>query len=107
MKCKKCGKTHGSNHPHIMAQINEKGFPTKARGYAYAHATADRAEKKKFPKGYEQLKKMDITAGKKHELIGKNTKSGNIEVSENVPKKLRDEVAFHEKTENKILRKKK
>ncbi len=107
MECPTCGKNHDSNHPHIMAKINEKGFPTKARGYANAHAAADRAEKKKFPKGYEQLKKMDISVGKKHELIGKNTKSGKIEVAKKVPKKFRPEVAYHEQVENKILRKKK
>jgi hypothetical protein len=39
--------------------------------------------------------------------LGKNTKSGGIEVSKVVPPKLRKEVAFHEKTENEILRKKK
>ena len=107
MKCPTCGKQHDSDHPHIMAKLSEKGFPTKVKGYASAHAAADRAEKKKFPKGYQALKKMDITAGKKHELIGKNTKSGKIEVSEKVPKKLRAEVAYHEKTVNKILRKRK
>ena len=41
------------------------------------------------------------------ELIGKNSKSGKITVSKKVPKKLRAEVAFHEKVESKKLRKKK
>lgn len=106
MKCPTCGKQHGKDHPHIVSGITDKGFPTHSKGYASAHEQADKAEKKKYPKGYPKLKKLDQEVGK-HELIGKNSKSGKIEVSKKVPKSLRKEVAFHEEVENKILRKNK
>jgi len=88
----------------IEKKITKKGFPTSSKGYKNAHEQADREEKKKFPKGYEKLKKLDEKLPKR-ELIGKNTKSGKIEVNKIVPKNLRQEVAFHEKMESKQLKK--
>lgn len=105
-KCKQCGKEHGPDHPHILSKLTDRGFPTHSKRYDYAHKEANKAEKKKYPKGYEDLKQLDRGLSDKHELIGKNTKAGKIEVSKKVPKKYRDEVAYHEKVENKILRKK-
>lgn len=54
-------------------------------------------------KGFQKLKKLDkkVPQGT---LIGKNTKSGKVEVSRVVPKIDRDEVAYHEKTENKAIK---
>ncbi len=104
-QCTKCGKTHDKNHPHLVDNIRERGYPTNDKRYSSAHETADKAEKKRYPEGYEKLKKLDIRAGRQHELIGSNSKSGKIEVSKKVPTKLRAEVAFHEKTESDILRK--
>ena len=105
MKCPTCGKSHGKGTPHIISKLTDKGFPTHSKKYPSAHEQADKAEKKKFPKGYSKLEKLDKQVGR-HELVGKNTKTGKIEVSSKVPKSLRKEVAFHEKVENKILRKK-
>lgn len=88
----------------IVSNIKRKGFPTSSKKYKTAHAEATRAEKKKFPaKNYNKLKHLDYSVPK-NELIGKNTKSGKIEISKKVPKKLRAEVAFHERVENKAIK---
>lgn len=106
MICKRCGKNTNTVY-HTCKKLSDKGFPTHAKEYATAHEEASKEEKKKFPnKNYDKLKKMDEDFPK-GELIGKNSQSGKISVSKKVPKKLRSEVAFHEKFENEILRKKK
>ena len=83
-----------------------KGFPVKKKGFSEANAEADVAEKKKYPKGYAKLKKIDKRLPK-GEILGHIAKTGKISVSKKVPKKLREEVVFHEKMEGKKLRKKK
>jgi hypothetical protein len=108
MKCKQCGLTHTPVHPHfkLAKDLTDKHFPVHTKGYAAAHEEADKEEKKAFgKKTYEALKKVGNKL-KKHELEGKNLKSGELEVSVKVPKKLRKEVAFHEEVESKILKKK-
>jgi hypothetical protein len=111
MHCKQCGKNHEANHPHfkLVKKLNDKGFPehpSKAK-YEKAHRIANRKEKEKYgAKSFGELNKLDRGLGK-HELSGKNTKSGKIEVSEKVKPKLRREVAYHEQVENRALRKKK
>ncbi len=109
MKCKICGKTHDKqDHPHyrIVSDLHDTGFPTHSSKYHSAHSKANAAEKAKF--GEANFKAMNkVDAGlKKHELAGKNLKSGKIEVSKKVPKKYRSEVALHEQVESKELRKK-
>lgn len=105
MVCSECGKNHTEKY-HLKNKLTTKGFPTHEKGYKTAHEEATKKEKAKFPsKDYKKLKRMDESIPAK-ELIGKNTKSGRIEVSKKVPAKLRDEVAYHERTENKLLRKK-
>ena len=109
MKCPQCGKTHDKSHPHFkeVSKLADKGFPTHSKGYKAAHREANKAEKKQFgKKKFEELEKYVRKSGK-HELIGKNTKTGKIEVEKKIPKRLQNEIAYHEKTENKILRKKK
>lgn len=103
--CKHCGGIHPSTY-HTEKYIKDEGFPTHDKKYASSHEAADKAEKKKYPKGYEKLKKL-VRKTPKGELLGKNTKSGKVDVSKRVPTKLRGEVAFHEKVESKNLRKKK
>ncbi len=87
----------------LKKKIARKGFPTSNKNYKEAHEEASNAEKKKYPSGYKKLKKLDkeVPEG---ELIGKNTKSGKIEVSKKVPEKERNEVAFHEKYESKAIK---
>lgn len=110
MKCKVCGKTHDkSDHPHyrLVSDLHDTGYPTSSHRYPNAHSKANAAEKAKF--GEASFKAMNkVDAGlKKHELAGKNLKTGKIEVSKKVPKKYRAEVALHEEVESKVLRKKK
>lgn len=91
----------------LKKKILNKGFPTHDPEYKTAHEEASKKEKANFPKkDYKQLEHLDesIPYG---ELIGKNTRRKKIYVSKKVPKKLRPEVAFHEKAENEILLKKK
>ncbi len=109
MKCQICRKSHkDAQHPHymLMSELNDSGFPVDTPEYLKAHHEANKAEKEQYPKGYEKMKSVDAKLSK-HELAGKNLKSGKIEVSAKVPKKLRAEVALHEEVESKALRKKK
>jgi len=87
----------------VVSSLKEKGFPTSSPKYREAHSEASTAEKKKYPAGYQKLKRLDkkVPQG---QLIGKNLKSGKVEVSKRVPKPLRGEVAFHEKFENKAIK---
>lgn len=87
----------------LVDEIKKKGFPTSSKKYPYAHRKADESEKKKYPKGYKEMKKVDNKL-KVRELAGKNLKSGKIEVSKKVPRKFRKEVAFHEMRENKEIK---
>lgn len=91
----------------VIKNIKEKGFPTSSKYYPTAHKAADKAEKKAYPKGYEDMKKVDkrIESKNKHAMAGKNLKSGVIEVSEKVPKSHRKEVALHEKRELQAIKK--
>jgi hypothetical protein len=105
MTCSHCGKSHSTKY-HLENNLSDSGFPTHDKKYNTAHEEATKKEKSKFPrKQYNKLKKMDRSVST-HELLGKNSQKGKIEVDAKVPKKLRSEVAFHERVENKILRKK-
>lgn len=83
----------------VKPSLKKSGFPTSSPHYQAAHRIADKAEKAKYPQGYEQMKKVDARLPK-GELAGKNLKNGKIEVSEKVPAKFRAEVALHERTES-------
>lgn len=109
MKCKNCGKQHANSKCDyiLMDKIKDKGFPTHSRSYKTAHTEANREEKRAFgAKQYKQLDKLDRKLPK-HELAGKNTKSGKIEVSKKLPAKYDKEISFHEMVENYKLRHKK
>ena len=104
-----CSKNHADSHPHfsLKNKISDKGFPTHSPKYAEAHRKANKAEEKKFgKKSFKELEKIDRKVSK-HELVGKNSKTGKLEVSKKVPPKYRGEVAYHEKKENGFLKKKK
>lgn len=87
----------------IVKKIVKKGFPTTSKHYIEAHAEADNAERRKYPKAYKDMKKVDSKLSK-NELSGKNTKSGKIIISSKVPKKDRKDVALHERTESKAIK---
>jgi len=107
--CFRCENYHDKSHSHfkLIKNLKDTGFPTHEKNYPQAHKKANKAEKSVF--GSKSFKDLETISRRlpKHSLEGKNTKSGEIEVSRKVPKKYRKEVAFHEKVENKILRKKK
>lgn len=86
-------------------RARDKEFPLNSKKYPAAHRAANKAEKAKYPEGFKKLTRLEHKLGK-DELLGHSYKSGKIEVSAKVPKKNREEVALHEKVENKILCKK-
>lgn len=88
--------------PKLVKKLNDKGYPTHSKNYREAHEEADEAEKKKYPKGYSKLKKMEKGLNK-HELMGKNEKSGKVEVEKKF-KKYSKEIAYHEDKEHKALK---
>lgn len=103
----KCNKSHREDHPHFVLErkLNDKGFPTHSSKYQEAHRKANEAEEKKYgKKSFKVLERLDKKVSK-HELIGKNLKRGKLEVSKKVPKRYREEVAYHEEIENENLRK--
>ena len=86
----------------LRPRLSDKGFPQSSKFYKEAHQAADKAEKKAFPIDYEKMKKVDAKIPK-HELAGKNLPNGKLEVSKKVPKPYRNEVALHEKIENRKI----
>lgn len=88
---------------YLKDRLKDSGFPTHNPFYQIAHRKAEKLEKQKFPTGYEKMKSIDAKLSK-HELAGKNLRSGKIEVSKKVPKQYRKEVAYHERMENKFIK---
>ena len=86
----------------IIKTLKRKGFPIDKKAYPEAHAEADIAEKRKFPRGYARLKKAQKRMAK-DELMGKNTRSGKIEV-ERKYKRNKNEIAYHEHEEHLALK---
>jgi hypothetical protein len=82
----------------VVKFIKRKGYPTSAKKYPEAHSEASVKEKKKYPTGYKEMKNIDSKLPQ-NELAGTHTKSGKITISKKVPRKLRSEVAYHEKEE--------
>ncbi len=86
----------------FVNKLSDHGYPYHNKNYKTAHEEASKAEKKKYPKGYEVLKKEELNLGK-HELMGKNTKSGKIEVEKKF-KSHGKEIEYHERQEHKNLK---
>ena len=84
----------------LVKKITRKKDPYDRKVIRESHVKADAAEKKRYPKGYKKLKKLDAKLGK-HELAGEHYATGKVEISKKVPKKLRKEVAYHERVEYK------
>ncbi len=87
----------------IVKKLTDKGFPKSSKFYKEAHSEADNKERRRYPRAYANMKIVDKRLAK-HELAGKNLKSGKIEISSKVPKKDRKDVALHERTENKAIK---
>lgn len=81
-------------------------YPESSKDFSKANDYANREEKKKYPKGYKKLEKIDSHLHK-GEILGHINKKGKITISKKVPKKQREEVAYHEKMERKKLSEKK
>jgi hypothetical protein len=88
--------------PKIVSKLTDRGYPYHDRHYREAHAEADKAEKKQFPKGYQQLKHKEKFMDK-NELMGKNERRGKIEVEKKY-KKYEREISYHEKKEHEALK---
>lgn len=86
----------------VIKSITDKGFPYHSSNYREAHEEASTKEKKKYPKGYSVLKKKMKTLDG-HEMMATNKRSGKIEVEKKF-KKYKSELAYHEKEENKAIK---
>ena len=86
----------------FIAKISDKGYPTHSKYYPTSHEEASKAEKKKFPKGYQELKKKERHLGK-DELMGTNKRSGKVEVEKKF-KKYAKEIEYHEHEESKNIK---
>jgi hypothetical protein len=86
----------------FVNKLSDHGYPYHDRNYKSAHSEADAKEKKKYPKGYRKLEGMESHLNK-HELMGKNTRAGKIEVEKKF-KKYRSEISYHEKEEHEALK---
>lgn len=88
--------------PRMVKKLTDAGYPYHDKHYREAHAEADVAEKKKFPKGYKILEKKEKKLGK-HELMGTNKKSGKTEVEKKY-KKYAKEINYHEVEESRAIK---
>lgn len=86
----------------FVNKLSDHGYPTHSRYYKSSHEEASKAEKKKYPKGYEILKKEERHLGK-HELMGTNKRSGKIEI-ERKYKNHAKEIEYHESQESKNIK---
>lgn len=91
----------------VVKKLTDKGFPVHTKGYKSAHRKADAVEKKSDPIAYKKVNKLERKLGK-HELMGKNLKSGEIEIEKKFAKnkRIKRNIIKHEISENKTLRKK-
>lgn len=94
----------------LVKRIKKTGFPVFTKSgrvstkWKKSHQAANRAEKKRFGKrAFKALNKVKLP---KDELYGSHTKSGKILISSRIPKKFRGQVAYHEKVESRLMRKK-
>lgn len=89
----------------LVNKITKKN-PYANKNILNAHTKANKAEKDKYPQGYQQAKKMDNKLHK-HEYAGENfVKNNTIKISKRIPKSMRKEVILHEKVELKQRKRK-
>jgi hypothetical protein len=86
----------------IVKSLTDKKSLIGRKKYPEANEKANQAEKKAYPKGYEELKKKERGL-KKHELMGKIEKSGKVEVEKKF-KSYAKEILAHEKVEKKVFK---
>lgn len=86
----------------VVNKIIRNKDPYKNKITREAHEYADELEKKRFPKGYQEMKRIDSKLKNKH-FSGENYGTTK-EVSREIPKKDRKETLFHEGVELKKKR---
>lgn len=84
----------------LKNKLTDKNSLVQKKGYSKANSMADEIEKKKYPKGYEKLKKEERSLSR-HEVMGK-VKGKNIEVEKKF-KKNKKEIALHDEIEKKLI----
>ena len=89
----------------LVKRIKSKGWPVSSHKYRKAHKEADKRERKRF--GKRRFKEVEAIAKKipKGELAGKHTKTGKVIISKRVPEKYRSQIAYHERTEHRLMTK--
>lgn len=94
----------------LVPRIKRSGWPVFTRSgkvskkWKKAHPDANRAVLKKFGSNVAKaVNKIKVT---KYELLGSHTRAGKIKISSKVPKKLRPAIAYHEKVEHRLMKKK-
>lgn len=95
----------------LVKRIRRAGWPVFTRAgkisqkWKKSHQKANRAVLKRF--GSKVAKQVNKIKVPRSELLGSHTKAGKISISKRVPKKLRGAIAYHEKVEHRLMRKKK
>lgn len=89
----------------IEPKLTKPGYPYMQKDYAKVNSEADTDEKKKSPKGYRQMKKVDASLPK-GEFAATISKNGKVKISSKVPKSLRKEAAEHDRDELKRMKRK-
>jgi len=89
----------------VEPKLTKPGYPYKQRDYAKVNSEIDADEKKRSPKGYAKMKKVDASLPK-GEFAATISKGGKVKVSAKVPKALRKEAAEHDRDELKKMKRK-
>ena len=99
------------SHYKLVKRIRRAGWPVFtrsgkiSRAWKKAHPAANRATLKKF--GSKVAKAVNRIKVSRKELLGSHTRVGKIKVSSIVPKRLRKAIAYHERVEHRLMKRKK
>lgn len=84
--------------------IKDNKYPRTSKNYSKCHSTANTYEKLKFGnKRFKELNKIINSDIPKGSLAGSHNKHGTIIISTSIPKKFRDQIAYHEYIEHKCM----
>ena len=97
--------------PHsLVNRIKRAGWPVYTRSgrisqkWKKAHQKANKAVLKRF--GSKVAKGVNKIKVPHTELLGSHTRAGKIRISKRVPKGLRGAIAYHERVEHRLMKKK-
>ena len=91
----------------LVKRIIRKGWPTTSKKWKKAHRQANKAELKRFGKQAFKAVQRVVTRMPANELLGSHTKKGKVRISKRVPARYREQVAFHERVEHRIMTRRK